>query len=114
MAAPTRDQCAYQSCYCEENIYLLGKKLIEQDEGAAEGLYAVFISNANRSVPFFDEVLGTESLSSKSILIYFSSEEAACHLGLSRDPTRQEEASHLGPRRFLDAPVPVSPRYLLC
>ena len=41
----------YTKCYCEENIYHLIKSL--GDLGKLEKIYAVFISNANRSVPIW-------------------------------------------------------------
>jgi len=43
----------YTSCWCEENIYLLGKHLIDsggEDFVANWDAFVVFISNADKSV----------------------------------------------------------------
>ncbi|GMR53699.1 hypothetical protein PMAYCL1PPCAC_23894 [Pristionchus mayeri] len=38
----------YQSCYCEENVYLMGKELSDQWPG--QSFHVLFISNPSRSV----------------------------------------------------------------
>lgn len=45
----------YSSCYCEENIYMLCKKLSEVGVAApdASDLFVVFISNPNRQIPIW-------------------------------------------------------------
>lgn len=45
----------YSSCYCEENVYMLCKKLSEVGLAAtdASDLFVVFISNPNRQIPIW-------------------------------------------------------------
>lgn len=45
----------YTSCYCEENVYMLCKKLSEVGLAAptASDLFVVFISNPNRQIPIW-------------------------------------------------------------
>jgi len=47
-----RSSFAYTSCYCEENAYLLIKRLVEEEEEGAEA-WAVFVSNRERVVPIW-------------------------------------------------------------
>lgn len=42
--------CTYTSCYCEENVYLLLKQLLQQHDRPASQLFAVFISNPHETV----------------------------------------------------------------
>lgn len=49
VAWPSRDACRYTSCYCEENIYLLARELLEQLPRSWH-LFAVFISNPSKTV----------------------------------------------------------------
>lgn len=44
----------YTPYFCEENIWLLGKKLINQGIGV-ENLYAVFLTNKTRQIPLFNQ-----------------------------------------------------------
>jgi hypothetical protein len=49
-----RTTLPYASCYCEENAYLLIKRLLlEQQQQHSESLFAVFISNPSRRTPIW-------------------------------------------------------------
>lgn len=48
-----QEHFAYQSCYCEENTYLLLRRLIERADHETDSLYAVFVSNERRQVPIW-------------------------------------------------------------
>jgi hypothetical protein len=49
----SRADCRYAACYCEENVLRLGSLPCFAD---AEGVFAVFISNASRAVPIWSQV----------------------------------------------------------
>lgn len=46
-----RNAFPYAACYCEENTYLLIRRLAEQH--GSDGLYAVFVSNPERRTPIW-------------------------------------------------------------
>ncbi len=48
-----RTSFAYTSCYCEENVHKLCGELGSEDETRMRDLYVVFISNKNKTVPFW-------------------------------------------------------------
>ncbi|KAI1901923.1 hypothetical protein AGOR_G00039420 [Albula goreensis] len=50
---PSRDQCVYTSCYCEENIWKLCEHVKTQNQGTLDLIYAVFISNERRMIPIW-------------------------------------------------------------
>jgi len=47
-----RSQFTYTYCYCEENVWLLGKELVKRGHSTSD-LYAIIISNDNKTVPFY-------------------------------------------------------------
>jgi len=55
LALPERSECLYTSCYCEENVYQL---LAGMDPVLAARTNAVFISNAGRTVPIWQQRAG--------------------------------------------------------
>lgn len=50
VALPSREACNYTSCYCEENVFLLIRTLVEQRVAGLDELFTVFISNEAKSV----------------------------------------------------------------
>lgn len=48
----------YTSCYCEENIYLLCKYLLQQDINKQYKYYILFITNPYNSIYIFNQTLG--------------------------------------------------------
>ena len=55
LALPERSECLYTSCFCEENVYQL---LAGMDPVLAARTNAVFISNAGRTVPIWQQRAG--------------------------------------------------------
>ncbi|CAO3671360.1 unnamed protein product [Rhizopus stolonifer] len=49
------DECVYTRCYCEENIYMLCKKVSEDFSYLIDQLTVVFISNDERKVPIWGQ-----------------------------------------------------------
>eukprot|EP01124_Arcella_intermedia_P001890 TRINITY_DN11047_c0_g1_i1.p1 TRINITY_DN11047_c0_g1~~TRINITY_DN11047_c0_g1_i1.p1 ORF type:complete len:184 (-),score=23.81 TRINITY_DN11047_c0_g1_i1:5-556(-) len=49
-----KESYPYTFCYCEENIYRLAKRLLEEGH-SKQSLYAVFISNPSRAVHFYSK-----------------------------------------------------------
>lgn len=47
--------CTYTSCYCEENVYVLLKRLEQQQGHSSSNLFALFISNSQEMVPFWHQ-----------------------------------------------------------
>ncbi|XP_029447837.1 protein N-terminal glutamine amidohydrolase isoform X2 [Rhinatrema bivittatum] len=45
---PSRTDCIYTSCYCEENVWKLCEYIRDHNYSALEQFYAVFISNDNK------------------------------------------------------------------
>ncbi|XP_028283664.1 protein N-terminal glutamine amidohydrolase [Parambassis ranga] len=56
--APSRENCAYTSCYCEENVWKLCEFIRAERAAALEQLFVVFISNQNRTVPLWKQKSG--------------------------------------------------------
>ncbi|KAG7458010.1 hypothetical protein MATL_G00233230 [Megalops atlanticus] len=50
---PSRRECVYTSCYCEENIWKLCEHIKIHKEDSIDHIYAVFISNEKRMVPIW-------------------------------------------------------------
>lgn len=51
----TPEDCVYNSCYCEENVYKLIGKLVSDGYAAHKDLWAVFISNPGKVIPLFKQ-----------------------------------------------------------
>lgn len=47
---PSKDNCIYTSCYCEENVWKLCEYILHHKEDEISKYYVVFISNANQTV----------------------------------------------------------------
>ncbi|XP_029370341.1 protein N-terminal glutamine amidohydrolase isoform X1 [Echeneis naucrates] len=47
---PSRENCVYTSCYCEENVWKLCEFVKDQNSAHLEHLSVIFISNENRMV----------------------------------------------------------------
>ncbi|CAF3557978.1 unnamed protein product [Rotaria socialis] len=56
-----REQCVYTSCYCEENIWKLCECWKNNDPNHLNSLYAVFISNAQRIIPIWEQKSASNS-----------------------------------------------------
>merc|ERR1712002_1239693 len=56
VSLPPGPECDYASCYCEENVYKLCSRLKSMDQ--VDLCWAVFISNAGRSVPLWHQKAG--------------------------------------------------------
>ncbi|KAJ8273121.1 hypothetical protein GJAV_G00097680 [Gymnothorax javanicus] len=52
---PSRQECMYTSCYCEENVWKLCEYVRTQNEGNLDHIYAVFISNERRMIPIWKQ-----------------------------------------------------------
>ncbi|KAF5908538.1 protein N-terminal glutamine amidohydrolase [Clarias magur] len=50
---PPRADCVYTSCYCEENVWKLCEHIQSQGTCSLDEVYAVFISNENKSIPIW-------------------------------------------------------------
>ncbi|XP_029023299.1 protein N-terminal glutamine amidohydrolase [Betta splendens] len=55
---PSRDDCVYTSCYCEENVWKLCDFIRRERTAPMEQLFVVFISNENRMVPLWKQKSG--------------------------------------------------------
>nr|XP_020477170.1 protein N-terminal glutamine amidohydrolase [Monopterus albus] len=55
---PTRENCVYTSCYCEENVWKLCDFVRMERPAQLEHLFVVFISNENRTVPLWKQKSG--------------------------------------------------------
>ena len=55
---PSADECDYASCYCEENVWKLCRRLQEEEDHHLQSASAVFISNSGRSVPLWSQKSG--------------------------------------------------------
>nr|XP_019961913.1 PREDICTED: protein N-terminal glutamine amidohydrolase isoform X1 [Paralichthys olivaceus] len=55
---PTRENCVYSSCYCEENVWKLCEFVKKERTAPLEHLSVVFISNENRMVPLWKQKSG--------------------------------------------------------
>lgn len=52
---PSRNQCVYTSCYCEENVWKLCEYIKNQRHCPLEEVYAVFISNERKKIPIWKQ-----------------------------------------------------------
>ncbi|XP_020360564.1 protein N-terminal glutamine amidohydrolase isoform X1 [Oncorhynchus kisutch] len=52
---PSRDECVYTSCYCEENVWKLCEHIKTQTQIHLDEVYAVFISNERRMIPIWKQ-----------------------------------------------------------
>ncbi|XP_077364294.1 protein N-terminal glutamine amidohydrolase [Festucalex cinctus] len=52
---PRREECAYSSCYCEENVWQLCELVRREQRAPLQELLVVFISNDNRTVPLWKQ-----------------------------------------------------------
>jgi hypothetical protein len=50
--------CTYTSCYCEENVYMLLRRLQEQQQPGST-LFTLLISNPQETVPFWYQKAST-------------------------------------------------------
>ncbi|XP_049458574.1 protein N-terminal glutamine amidohydrolase isoform X1 [Epinephelus fuscoguttatus] len=55
---PSRENCVYTSCYCEENVWKLCEFIRTERTVPLEELLVVFISNENRTVPLWKQKSG--------------------------------------------------------
>ncbi|XP_069544096.1 protein N-terminal glutamine amidohydrolase [Brachyistius frenatus] len=55
---PSRENCNYTSCYCEENVWKLCEFVRTERTAPLEQLLVVFISNENRKVPLWKQKSG--------------------------------------------------------
>ncbi|XP_037329938.1 protein N-terminal glutamine amidohydrolase isoform X2 [Pungitius pungitius] len=55
---PSREDCVYTSCYCEENVWKLCEFVRSERTAPLEELFVVFISNENRKVPLWKQRSG--------------------------------------------------------
>ncbi|XP_020516385.3 protein N-terminal glutamine amidohydrolase [Labrus bergylta] len=55
---PSREDCVYTSCYCEENVWKLCEYVRMERTGPLEEMFVVFISNENRMVPLWKQKSG--------------------------------------------------------
>lgn len=53
-----RENCTYTSCYCEENVWKLCEFVRTERTTHLEQVFAVFISNKNRTVPLWKQKSG--------------------------------------------------------
>ncbi|XP_056335842.1 protein N-terminal glutamine amidohydrolase [Danio aesculapii] len=58
MITPSRNQCVYTSCYCEENVWKLCENIKNQRYCPLEEVYAVFISNERKKIPIWKQRSG--------------------------------------------------------
>jgi len=59
---PSKSQCIYTSCYCEENIYKLGEQLLKLNgDKFLDSCFVVFISNPAQKVPVWRQQTGDET-----------------------------------------------------
>ncbi|XP_077600117.1 protein N-terminal glutamine amidohydrolase [Stigmatopora nigra] len=52
---PAQDECQYSSCYCEENVWNLCDFVRREGSPPLPQVFAVFISNDNRTVPLWEQ-----------------------------------------------------------
>ncbi|XP_061597714.1 protein N-terminal glutamine amidohydrolase [Cololabis saira] len=55
---PSRANCVYTSCYCEENVWKLCEFIRKERTAPLEQLYVLFISNDKRMVPLWKQKSG--------------------------------------------------------
>ncbi|XP_057684520.1 protein N-terminal glutamine amidohydrolase isoform X2 [Corythoichthys intestinalis] len=52
---PAQEECQYSSCYCEENVWKLCDFVRREGSAPLPEVFAVFISNDNRTVPLWEQ-----------------------------------------------------------
>mmetsp|Transcript_23693 Transcript_23693/g.59713 ORF Transcript_23693/g.59713 Transcript_23693/m.59713 type:complete len:218 (-) Transcript_23693:1662-2315(-) len=52
-----REECLYQSCYCEENVYKLCEQMMSDGWKKGE-VFAIVVSNPNKTVPLWKQRSG--------------------------------------------------------
>ncbi|CAL1276927.1 unnamed protein product [Larinioides sclopetarius] len=57
---PSKDECFYTSCYCEENVWKLCEYVKNNQSSLLPACYAVFISNRNQSIPLWCQKSGKD------------------------------------------------------
>ncbi|XP_015229869.1 PREDICTED: protein N-terminal glutamine amidohydrolase [Cyprinodon variegatus] len=55
---PSRENCVYTSCYCEENVWKLCEFFRTEKTAPLEQLFVVFISNDKRVIPLWKQKSG--------------------------------------------------------
>ncbi|XP_053190494.1 protein N-terminal glutamine amidohydrolase [Scomber japonicus] len=55
---PSRENCVYTQCYCEENVWKLCEFIRTERTAPLEHVFVVFISNENRTVPLWKQKSG--------------------------------------------------------
>lgn len=55
LSLPTRSECLYTSCYCEENVWKLCEQVKDTQPNLLPYCYVVFISNRNQTVPLWKQ-----------------------------------------------------------
>ncbi|XP_050525822.1 protein N-terminal glutamine amidohydrolase isoform X2 [Daktulosphaira vitifoliae] len=57
---PSKKECIYTSCYCEENIWHLAKNILSANKNVSEfKCYVTFVSNSNKCVPLWKQKSST-------------------------------------------------------
>uniref|UniRef100_A0A1B6G201 Protein N-terminal glutamine amidohydrolase n=1 Tax=Cuerna arida TaxID=1464854 RepID=A0A1B6G201_9HEMI len=57
---PKKEDCVYTPHYCEENIWMLAKKIQERNPEKLKFCYPVFISNENNHIPLWRQRVGKD------------------------------------------------------
>ncbi|KAF7691266.1 protein N-terminal glutamine amidohydrolase [Silurus meridionalis] len=52
---PSRTDCVYTSCYCEENVWKLCEYIQHQETCPLDQVHAVFISNEKKTIPIWKQ-----------------------------------------------------------
>ena len=52
---PSKSDCVYTSCYCEENVWLMCKNILDNSPDYLPNTSALFISNPSRTVPLWEQ-----------------------------------------------------------
>ncbi|XP_062870296.1 protein N-terminal glutamine amidohydrolase [Trichomycterus rosablanca] len=55
LVTPPREECIYTSCYCEENVWKLCEHVKIKNPCPIDEIYAVFISNKNKTIPIWKQ-----------------------------------------------------------
>ncbi|XP_065148536.1 protein N-terminal glutamine amidohydrolase isoform X1 [Paramisgurnus dabryanus] len=55
LISPSRNECVYTSCYCEENVWKLCEYVRDQGTCSLHDVYAVFISNERKMIPIWKQ-----------------------------------------------------------
>lgn len=52
---PSREECVYTSCYCEENVWHLCSAVRDKQPEELGSCYCVFISNSDQAIPLWEQ-----------------------------------------------------------